>query len=67
MDSEMINDIEEAAEGMAEWHSMETEVISCDKDRIHLLLGSPPKVAPGPIVQIFESITAGEIFRGRHQ
>ena len=34
-----------------------------DKDHIHLLCGSHPKLAPGEIVRIFKRITAREMFR----
>ena len=63
LDPEVANIIQETAEGIAERHSIEMEAIGCDKDHIHLLCGSHPKVAPGRIVQIFKSITAREIFR----
>ena len=63
LDPEVAIIIQETAEGIAERHSIEMEAIGCDKDHIHLLCGSHPKVAPGRIVQIFKSITAREIFR----
>jgi len=63
VDPEVVNIIQETAEGIAERHSIEMEAIGCDKDHIHLLCGSHPKVAPGRIVQVFKSITAREIFR----
>ena len=63
LDPEVANIIQETAEGIAERHSIEMEAIGCDKEHIHLLCGSHPKVAPGRIVQIFKSITAREIFR----
>jgi len=63
VDPEVVNIIQETAEGIAERHSIEMEAIGCDKDHIHLLCGSHPKVAPGRIVQVFKSIRAREIFR----
>ena len=63
LDPEVANIIQETAEGIAERHSIEMEAIGCDKEHIHLLCGSHPKVAPGRIVQRFKSITAREIFR----
>jgi len=36
-----------------------------DKDHIHLISSTHPKISPGEIVRIFKSITAREIFR-RH-
>lgn len=39
------------------------EAIGCDKDHIHLLCGTHPKLARGRIAQIFKSITAREILR----
>jgi putative transposase len=39
------------------------EALGMDKDHIHLLCGAHPKIAPGEIVRIFQSITAREIFR----
>ena len=41
------------------------EAIGTDKNHIHVLCSAHPKVAPGRIVQIFKSLTAGEIFRRR--
>jgi len=54
---------QKGGKAVAERHSIEMEAIGCDKDPIHLLCGSHPKVLPGRIVRIFKSITAGEIFR----
>ena len=34
-----------------------------DKNHIHLLLSTHPKISPGEIVRIFKSMTAREIFR----
>jgi len=39
------------------------EAIDCDKDHIHLLSGTHPKIELDRIVQIFKRITAHEIFR----
>jgi putative transposase len=63
LDPEVVHIIQETAEGIAERYSIEMEAIGCDKDHIHLLCGSHPKVAPGRVVQVFKSITAREIFR----
>jgi len=63
LDSEVASIIQETAEGIAERHCIEMEAIGCDRDHIHLLCGTHPKLAPGRIVQIFKSITAREIFR----
>ena len=63
LDSEVTNIIRETAVGIAERYSIEMEAIGCDKDHIHVLCGAHPKVAAGKIVQIFNSITAREIFR----
>jgi putative transposase len=39
------------------------EAMDCDKDHIHLLSGTHPKIELDRIVQIFKRITAHEIFR----
>jgi putative transposase len=65
VDIEVTGIIQETAEGISERYAIEMEAIGCDKDHIHLLCGAHPKVAPGRIVQIFKSITAREIFRGK--
>ena len=62
LDEEVTEIIQQTAEGIAERYAIEMEAIGCDKDHIHLLCGAHPKVAPSKIVQIFKSITAGEIF-----
>jgi len=63
LDSEVTAIIKETAEDIAERYAIEMEAIGCDKDHIHLLCGTHPKISPGRIVQIFKSITAREIFR----
>ena len=55
--------IQETAAEIAERFPIEMEAIGTDKNHIHLRCSAHPKVAPGRIVQIFESITAREIFR----
>ena len=62
LDEEVKEIIQQTAEGIAERYAIEMEAIGCDKDHIHLLCGTHPKVAPSKIVQIFKSITAREIF-----
>ena len=63
LDEEVKKIIIETATGIDERHAIEMEAIGCDKDHIHLLCSSHPKIAPGTIVRIFKSITAREIFR----
>ena len=63
IDEEVTAIIKETASGIEERYAIEMEALGCDKDHIHLLCGSHPKIAPGRIVQIFKSITAREIFR----
>ena len=65
LDSEVQEIIKQIASGISERYAIEMEAIGCDKDHIHLLCGAHPKLAPGRIVQIFKSITAREIFRGK--
>lgn len=55
--------IEETAIGIQERYAIEIEALGMDKDHIPLLCGAHPKIAPGEIVRIFQSITAREIFR----
>lgn len=63
LDEEVVVIIMETAQGISERYAIEMEGIGCDKDHIHLLCSSHPKVSPGQIVRIFKSITAREIFR----
>ena len=63
LDSEVIGIIQETADEIAERYPIEMEAIGCNKDHIHLLCGTHPKVVPGRVVQIFKNITAREIFR----
>ena len=62
IDDEVKVIIMETAEAIAERYAISMEAIGCDKDRIHLLCGAHPKMAPGRIVQIFKSITARQVF-----
>ena len=55
--------IQETAAEIAERFPIEMEAIGTDKNHIHLLCSAHPKVAPGRIVQIFNRLTAREIFR----
>jgi len=63
LDKEVENIIKETALEIELRYEIEIEQIGLDKDHIHLLCGSHPKIAPGKIVQIFKSITAKEVFR----
>ncbi len=65
LDKMVIKIIEETAEGIQERYAIEMEALGMDKDHIHLLSSTHPKISPGEIVKIFKSITAREIFR-RH-
>jgi putative transposase len=56
-------DPQEAAVEIAERFPIEIEAIGTDKNHIHLLCSTHPKMAPGRIVQIFRSVTTREIFR----
>ena len=62
LDEEVTEIIQQTAKAISERYAIEMEAIGCDKDHIHLLCGTHPKVAPSKIVQIFKSITAREIF-----
>ncbi|MGH7183508.1 MAG: IS200/IS605 family transposase [Nitrospiraceae bacterium] len=55
--------IQETATEIAERFPIEMEAIGTDKNHIHLLCSTHPKMAPGRIVQIVKRITAREIFR----
>jgi putative transposase len=63
LDAEITNIVQETAQGIADRYPIEMEAIGCDKDHIHLLCGAHPKVAPGKVVQICNTITAREVFR----
>ena len=55
--------IEETSVGIQERYAIEFEALGMDRNHIHVLCGSHPKLSPGRIVQIFKSITAREVFR----
>ncbi len=57
--------IKETAASIEERYPIEMEALGMDKNHIHVLCRAHPKVAPGWIVQIFQSITAKELFRRR--
>ena len=63
LDEMVVNIIEETAEGIKQRYAIEMEALGMDKNHIHLLCSSHPKISPGEIVRIFKSITAREIFR----
>ncbi len=63
LDSEVGGIIQETAKGIEERYEIEMEAVGMDKDHIHLLCGSHPKLSPGAIVRIFKSITARELFK----
>jgi len=65
LSEEVVGIIVETAEGISERYDIGLERIGCDRDHIHLLCTSHPKISPGQIVRIFKSITAREIFRRR--
>ena len=63
LEEEVVEIIKETAIGIQEGYAIEFEALGMDRDHIHILCSAHPKVAPGGIVRIFKSITAGEIFR----
>ena len=63
LDEEIVRIIKETAIGIQERYEIEIEAMGMDKDHIHLLCGSHPKISPGKVVQVFKSITEREIFR----
>lgn len=63
LDFEVTQIMQEPAEVIAERYAIEMETIGTDKDHIHLLCGTHPKIAVVRVVQMFKSITAREIFR----
>ena len=65
LDEEVTNIIKETAVGIEERYPIEMEALGTDKNHIHVLCTAHPKVAPGRIVQMFQSITAREICRRR--
>ncbi|MBA3061708.1 MAG: hypothetical protein FP833_01895 [Atribacteria sp.] len=44
--------IKETSKDIAERCAIKIEAIGCDKDHIHLLCGTYPKIAPSRMVQI---------------
>ena len=63
LDEAVTTIIREAAAEIAERFPIEMEAIGMEGNHIHLLGSTPPKVAPGRIVQRFKNITARELFR----
>ena len=61
----VIKIIEVTAYGIQDRYAIEMEALGMDKNHIHFLSSTHPKISPGEIVRIFKSITAREIFR-RH-
>ncbi len=49
--------------GIGQRYAIEMEAIGMDKDHIHILCSSHPRMSPGEIVRIFKSITGREVFR----
>ena len=62
LDAEVVEILRQTAIAIQERYEIEIEALGTDKDHIHLLCGGHPKLSPGRIVQIFNSITAREIF-----
>ncbi len=58
LDEEVVEIIKEVAIGIGQRYAIEM-----DKDHIHILCSSHPKMSPGEIVRIFKSITGREVFR----
>jgi len=63
LDEEVVEIIREVAIGIGQRYAIEMEAIGMDKDHIHILCSSHPKMSPGEIVRIFKSITGREVFR----
>ena len=63
LDEEVVETIRETAIGIGQRYAIEMEAIGMDKDHIHILCSSHPKMSPGEIVRIFKSITGREVFR----
>ena len=63
MDERVKEVIVGVARGIEERYEIEMEKIGVDKDHMHLLCGSHPKISPGDIVRIFKSISGREIFK----
>jgi putative transposase len=67
LDSEITNIIQETAEGIAEHYPIEMEAIGCDKDHIHLLCESHPKVTPGRIARYSRALQPVKYSGANHQ
>ena len=65
LDEEVVGIIRETAVGIGERYAIEMEAMGMDKDHVHILCSTHPKMSPGEVVRVFKSITAREIFRGR--
>ena len=63
LDEEVVEIIRGTAIGIDQRYAIEMEAIGMDKDHIHILCSSHPKMSPGEIVRIFKSITGREVFR----
>lgn len=65
IDKEVVEIIRQTALGIEQRYAIEIEAMGMDNDHIHILCGAHPKMSPGGIVQIFKSISAREIFKGK--
>ena len=65
MDEEVVGIIRETAVGIGERYAIEVEAMGMDRDHVHILCSTHPKMSPGEVVRVFKSITAREIFRRR--
>ena len=63
LDEEVVEIIRETAIGIGQRYAIEMEAIGMDRDHIHILCSSHPKMSSGEIVRIFKSITVMEVFR----
>ena len=65
LDEEVVGIIRETAVGIGERYAIEMEAMGMDRDHVHILCSTHPKMSPGEVVRVFKSITAREIFRRR--
>ena len=65
LDEEVVGIIRETAVGIGERYAIEMEAMGMDKDHVHILCSTHPKMPPGEVVRVFKNITAREIFRRR--
>ena len=63
LDAQVTEELVRISQAIQERHEIRVECLGADRNHIHLLCATPPKLAPADIVRIYKSITARELFK----